>query len=95
MLQVISAGRSQAAWTAATAGLLRRYLRYRQQRRALAQLKSVDPRILRDIGIDRSEVTSIVYGDPKGRRRSSTENLAMPWHRFVAERRAKRNPPRS
>jgi uncharacterized protein YjiS (DUF1127 family) len=91
MLQVTSAAQSQTAWTAAIARLLRRYLGHRKQRRALAQLKSVDPRILRDIGIDCSEVTSIVYGDPKGRRRSCTENLAMPWHRFVAERYANGN----
>jgi uncharacterized protein YjiS (DUF1127 family) len=77
-LQATSAVQSRTAWAAATARLLRRYLGYRKQRRALAQLKSVDPRILRDMGIDRSEVTSIVYGDPKGRRRSCTENLAAP-----------------
>jgi uncharacterized protein YjiS (DUF1127 family) len=61
---------------------MKRLLHYwenRQKRRALAQLRSLNPRILRDIGIDRSELTSIVYGDSKGRRRRCTENLAAPW----------------
>jgi uncharacterized protein YjiS (DUF1127 family) len=79
MLQATSAVRTRAAWMAAIGQLLRRYLEHRKQRRALAQLRSVDPRILRDMGIDRSEVTSIVYGDPKGRRRRCTANLAAPW----------------
>jgi len=79
MLQATSAIQPQTTWTAAIAHLLRRYLEYRKQRRALAQLNSVDPRILRDMGIDRSEVTSIVYGDPKGRRRRCAENMAAPY----------------
>jgi uncharacterized protein YjiS (DUF1127 family) len=79
MLQATSAVRTQADWTTAIARLFRRYLEHRRQRRALAQLQSVDPRILRDMGIDRTEVTSIVCGDPEGRRRRCTENLAAPY----------------
>jgi len=79
MLRATSTVRTQADWTTAIGRLFRRYLEHRRQRRALAQLRSVDPRILRDMGIDRSEVTSIVYGDTKGRRRRCMENLAAPW----------------
>jgi uncharacterized protein YjiS (DUF1127 family) len=47
-------------------------LEYRKKRRALAELRSLDPRTLKDMGIDRSEVISIVYGDANGRRRPCT-----------------------
>ena len=79
MRQAASAVPTQSAWRAAIARLLRRYLERRRQRRALAQLNSLDPRILRDMSIDRSEVTSIVYGDPTGRRRRCTENMSAPY----------------
>lgn len=64
----------QTVWTATVKPLLTRYLEHRRKRRALAELRSVDPRALKDMGIDRSEVTSIVYGNPNGRRRSCAEN---------------------
>jgi uncharacterized protein YjiS (DUF1127 family) len=32
-------------------------------------LRSLDDRALHDIGIDRSEIDSLVYGPPHGRRR--------------------------
>jgi uncharacterized protein YjiS (DUF1127 family) len=79
ILHAIPAERTHADWTATVKGLLRRYLEHRQRRRALAQLKSVDPRTLRDMGIDRSELTSIVYGDPRGRRRRGMENMEAPY----------------
>jgi uncharacterized protein YjiS (DUF1127 family) len=78
MLQAASAVPTLIDWRAAIARFLCRYLKHGRQRRALAQLNSMDPRILRDIGIDRSEVTSIVYGDPTGRRRRCTENKRAP-----------------
>jgi uncharacterized protein YjiS (DUF1127 family) len=83
-LQAISTVRPQADWATAIGRLFCRYVEHRRQRRALAQLRSVDPRILRDMGIDRSEVTSIVCGDPKGRRRRCTGKLAAPYegHRW-------------
>src|SRR5262245_24430415 len=65
---------AETAWTATIRRLLHRYLEYRKKRRALAELRSLDPRILKDMAIDRSEVTSIVYGDPNGRRRGCAEN---------------------
>jgi uncharacterized protein YjiS (DUF1127 family) len=65
---------AEPVWTGMIKLLFRRYLEHRNQRRALAELKSLDPRILQDMAIDRSEITSIVYGDPKWRRRSCAEN---------------------
>jgi uncharacterized protein YjiS (DUF1127 family) len=79
MLQATSTVRTQAGWTTTIGRLFRRWLEHRRQCRALTQLRSVDPRILRDMGIDRSEVTSIVGGDPAGRRRRWADNLAAPY----------------
>jgi uncharacterized protein YjiS (DUF1127 family) len=70
----LSSGVFQTVWTATIKPLLTRYLEHRNKRRALAELTSLDPGILKDMAIDRSEVTSIVYGDPKGRRRGCAEN---------------------
>jgi len=64
----------QSVWKTKIEPFLVRYLEYRKKRRALAELRSLDPRILKDMAIDRSEVTSIVYGDPNGRRRGCAEN---------------------
>ncbi len=72
VLQVYSA--AEPVRTGTIKRLLHRYLEHRNKRRALAELRSLDPRILKDIAIDRSEVASIVYGDPKGRRRGCAEN---------------------
>jgi uncharacterized protein YjiS (DUF1127 family) len=74
-----SSGAFQTVWTATIKPLLTRYLEHRRKRRALAELRSVDPGTLKDMGIDRSELTSIVYGDPKGRRRGCAENIASPY----------------
>jgi uncharacterized protein YjiS (DUF1127 family) len=57
-----------AVWTTIK-WLLHHYKEHRRRQRAIAELESVDPRILKDIGIDRTEATSIVYGNPRGRRR--------------------------
>ena len=65
---------AEPVWTGTIKRLFHRYLEHRKQRRALAELRSLDPRILKDMAIDGSEVTSIVYGDPKGRRRGCAEN---------------------
>jgi uncharacterized protein YjiS (DUF1127 family) len=72
-----SSGAFQTVWTATIKPLLTRYLEHRRKRRALAELRSVDPRTLKDMGIDRSELTSIVYGNPKGRRRGCAEIVAQ------------------
>ena len=42
----------------------------REQRLAISALKSVSPAILRDIGIDRSEITSVIHTQPQGRRKT-------------------------
>jgi uncharacterized protein YjiS (DUF1127 family) len=55
----------QSVWKAKIEPFLVRYLEYRKKRRALAELRSLDPRTLKDMGINRSEVISIVYGDAK------------------------------
>jgi uncharacterized protein YjiS (DUF1127 family) len=43
--------------------------RWQARRHALRQLYLLDRRTLKDIGIDRSEVHSVVFGDTFGRRR--------------------------
>ncbi len=42
----------------------------REQRQAVNALKSLNADILRDIGIDRSEITSVVHSQPQGRRKT-------------------------
>ena len=46
-----------------------------ERRRAAAELRSIDPRILKDMAIDRSEIDSIVQGDQRDRRRSYVDRL--------------------
>ena len=76
----VSSRAFQTVWTEIIKPFLTRYLEHRRKRRALAELRSVDPRTLKDMGIDRSEVTSIVYGSPEGRRRGCAENnIASPY----------------
>ncbi len=43
--------------------------RWQARRHALRQLYLLDRRTLNDIGIDRSEVHSVIFGDTFGRRR--------------------------
>ncbi len=45
------------------------FANWRGRRRSVHDLRALDSRILKDIGIDRSEITSIVHGDGYGRRR--------------------------
>ena len=69
---------TRAVWTTVIQPLLSRYAEHRERRRAMAELKSVDPRVLKDMGIDRSEVGSIVYGNASGRRRGYTRGPCSP-----------------
>ncbi|MFZ1197299.1 MAG: DUF1127 domain-containing protein [Pseudolabrys sp.] len=73
MLQGFAGTQTSAVWTTGIKWLLRRYREHRLRRRAIAELRSVDARTLKDLGIDRTELTSIVYGNPNGRRRRYTE----------------------
>jgi len=73
-------GTTQAAWKTAIRSLLSRYVENRERRRAMAELRSVDPRILKDMGIDRSEVASIIYCKESGRRRDYTRGPCSPRH---------------
>ncbi len=41
----------------------------RRRNRAIHHLRGLDSHLLKDIGIDRSEITSIVHGDGHQRRR--------------------------
>ena len=40
----------------------RRYAEYRRQRRASRELHALDDRILKDLGVHRSQITSIARG---------------------------------
>ncbi len=40
----------------------------REKRQAVAALRGLNKAMLRDIGIDASEITSVIYSQPKGRR---------------------------
>lgn len=60
----------QILWAVTARSLLKRYAEYRRKRRALAQLRGLDAATLRDLAIDRSELSSIVHGGSHGRRRS-------------------------
>lgn len=56
-------GRLSAAGIAATAGRWSRdYATWRTRRQAIAELGALDDRALKDFGINRSEIESVVYG---------------------------------
>lgn len=49
--------------------LVHRYLDYRHKRRAVSELRSLGSRTLKDMGLHRSEINSLVHCDRKERRR--------------------------
>ena len=61
--------RGQARWTKGVRSLLDRYAQNRKKRRALAELRGLGARTLKDLAIDRSEISSVVHGNSHGRRR--------------------------
>jgi uncharacterized protein YjiS (DUF1127 family) len=79
-LQAYPGAQTRTGWTVTIKRLLHRYSEHRKKRRALAELTSVEPKTLKDIGIDRSELTSLVHGNPEGRRRRCAQNnIASPY----------------
>jgi uncharacterized protein YjiS (DUF1127 family) len=67
----IAATRSTAnaiRWTETIKALWRVYREGRARRRAVADLRRLDPRVLRDLAIDGSEIESVVFNG-RGRRR--------------------------
>jgi len=83
VLEVYSGEETQNVWTGTIKRLLHRYLEHRNKRRALAELKSLDPRLLKDRATDQFEATSIVYGDSKGRWCGSAENKIVALYGVV------------
>lgn len=59
----------RARSTTGIRSLLDRYAHHRKRRRALAELRGLGAGTLKDLAIDRSEIGSLVHGDPHGRRR--------------------------
>ena len=53
-----------AACATATKGLYRAAARAHDRRRSVAHLKSLDDAFLKDIGLHRSEIDSVVYNGP-------------------------------
>ncbi len=72
--------RPPAVFTAMQAGL-RAYVNWRACRADRATLRALSSRTLADIGIDRSEITSVVYG--RGRDRSRRRRGPWRWIRFI------------
>jgi len=64
---------SPPAWPRRAADFLgrawRAYWEYRARHAAVLLLRSLDERTLRDIGVTRGEIESVVYGAPRERRR--------------------------
>ncbi len=56
------------------AALWRRFREAREKRRAVREMRNLDNRTLKDIGINRSEILSIVHGDRKHKRRRQTQS---------------------
>lgn len=78
MLEIHPRRTTRAAWKRAFRSLLSRYVEHRERRRAMAELKCANSRVLKDMGIDRSEVASIIYCNEPGRRRGYTRHSCSP-----------------
>jgi uncharacterized protein YjiS (DUF1127 family) len=81
--QVASGGRSLATLAGGTGDRIarawRRYWQRQAKRATVELLQSLDDRTLRDIGLARCEITSVVYGRA-GERIRSYEEAWRNWH---------------
>jgi len=59
----ISAGRSRASLNEAIGMVARRFIARRRERLVIRELQRMDDRMLRDIGLSRSEIRAAVHGD--------------------------------
>ena len=53
------------------------YWTHRARRATVFALHALDDRTLKDIGMDRSEIESVVYAQPRDRGHSSSRRIAM------------------
>ena len=65
----LAAARGVATWRETAARLLAALKAHRRARQTFNALSELDARTLKDIGIDRSEILSVSFGDNSGRRR--------------------------
>ena len=81
--QVATGGRGLATLAGGAgdriARVWRRYWQRRAKRATVDLLHSLDDRTLRDIGLSRCEITSVVYGRP-GERMRCYEEAWRNWH---------------
>src|SRR5262245_57255230 len=77
--EIVRASETDVSWLQKTGGVLRSawcaYWERRARRATVALLQSLDAPTLRDIGINRSEIESVVYGPPRERR----QQMSRTW----------------
>lgn len=70
--EIVQTSEANASWLHKAGGVAKSawhaYWEHRANRAAVAMLESMDGPTLRDIGINRSEIESVVYGPQRDRR---------------------------